>query len=49
MAWSLVIIAGIFEMGFAVLLKQSHGITRILPTAGFAAWRSLATRCSARG
>jgi quaternary ammonium compound-resistance protein SugE len=37
MAWFLVIIAGIFEMGFAVLLKQSHGITRILPTAGFAA------------
>jgi quaternary ammonium compound-resistance protein SugE len=37
MAWFMVIIAGIFETGFAVLLKQSHGITRILPTAGFAA------------
>ena len=37
MAWFLVIVAGIFETGFAVLLKQSHGITRILPTAGFAA------------
>jgi quaternary ammonium compound-resistance protein SugE len=37
MAWLMVVIAGIFEMGFAVLLKQSHGITRILPTAGFAA------------
>lgn len=37
MAWFMVVIAGIFEMGFAVLLKQSHGITRILPTAGFAA------------
>src|SRR6266571_4451836 len=37
MAWFLVIVAGVFEMGFAVLLKQSHGITRIWPTAGFAA------------
>jgi quaternary ammonium compound-resistance protein SugE len=37
MAWLLVIIAGIFETGFAVLLKQSHGITRFWPTAGFAA------------
>jgi quaternary ammonium compound-resistance protein SugE len=37
MAWVMVVIAGIFETGFAVLLKQSHGITRILPTAGFAA------------
>jgi quaternary ammonium compound-resistance protein SugE len=37
MAWFLVIVAGIFETGFAILLKQSHGITRILPTAGFAA------------
>jgi quaternary ammonium compound-resistance protein SugE len=37
MAWLLVIIAGIFETGFAVLLKQSHGITRLWPTVGFAA------------
>src|SRR5258707_3204995 len=37
MAWLMVIIPGMSEMGFAVLLKQSHGITRILPTAGFAA------------
>ncbi len=37
MAWFMVVIAGIFETGFAVLLKQSNGITRILPTAGFAA------------
>src|SRR6266404_1121718 len=36
MAWFLVIVAGVFEMGFAVLLKQSHGITRIWPTVGFA-------------
>jgi multidrug transporter EmrE-like cation transporter len=37
MAWLIVIIAGIFEIGFAVLLKESHGITRIWPTIGFAA------------
>lgn len=37
MAWLLVIVAGMFETGFAVLLKQSHGITRLWPTAGFAA------------
>lgn len=37
MAWLLVIVAGLFETGFAVLLKQSHGVTRLWPTAGFAA------------
>lgn len=37
MAWLLVVIASFFETGFAVLLKQSHGITRLLPTIGFAA------------
>ncbi|HEX4832177.1 MAG TPA: multidrug efflux SMR transporter [Trebonia sp.] len=36
MAWFMVIVAGLFETGFAILLKQSHGITRILPAAGFA-------------
>jgi quaternary ammonium compound-resistance protein SugE len=36
MAWLLVIVAGIFETGFAVLLKQSRGITRLTPTIGFA-------------
>ena len=36
MAWVLVVIAGIFETGFAVFLKQSHGITRLWPTVGFA-------------
>jgi len=37
MAWALVFIAGLFETGFAVLLKLSHGISRPWPTAGFAA------------
>ena len=36
MAWLMVVEAGIFETGFAVLLKQSHGITRVVPTIGFA-------------
>lgn len=36
MAWLMVMAAGIFETGFAVLLKQSDGITRPLPAAGFA-------------
>jgi quaternary ammonium compound-resistance protein SugE len=37
MAWLLVVVAGLFETGFAVLLKQSHGLTRLWPTVGFAA------------
>ena len=37
MAWVLVVVAGLFETGFAVFLKQSHGITRLWPTVGFAA------------
>ncbi len=36
MAWLLIVIAGLFETGFAVLLKQSHGLTRLWPTVGFA-------------
>jgi quaternary ammonium compound-resistance protein SugE len=36
MAWLMVVVAGFFETGFAVLLKQSHGITRLWPTVGFA-------------
>ena len=36
MAWALVIVAGLFETGFALLLKASHGFSRILPSVGFA-------------
>jgi quaternary ammonium compound-resistance protein SugE len=36
MAWLTVIVAGMFETCFAVLLKQSHGLSRLWPTAGFA-------------
>jgi quaternary ammonium compound-resistance protein SugE len=34
-AWFLIVMAGLFETGFAVLLKQSHGFTRLWPTVGF--------------
>jgi quaternary ammonium compound-resistance protein SugE len=37
MAWALVYLAAVFETGFAVFLKLSHGITRLWPTVGFAA------------
>jgi quaternary ammonium compound-resistance protein SugE len=36
MAWLMVIVAGLFETGFAVSLKQSHGFTRLGPTVLFA-------------
>jgi quaternary ammonium compound-resistance protein SugE len=35
-AWLLIVAAGIFETGFAVLLKQSHGFSHFWPTVGFA-------------
>ena len=37
MPWLLIVAAGFFETGFAVLLKQSAHFTRVWPTAGFAA------------
>jgi quaternary ammonium compound-resistance protein SugE len=37
MAWFLIVVASLFETGFAVLLKVSHGMTRLGPTIGFAA------------
>ncbi len=36
MAWVLIVAAGIFETGFAILLKLSNHFTRLWPTAGFA-------------
>ncbi len=36
MAWVFLLTAGILETGFAVMLKLSHGFTRILPTILFA-------------
>ena len=37
MAWVLIVAAGLFETGFAVALKLSHGMTRLWPTIAFAA------------
>lgn len=36
MAWLMVVVAGMFETSFALLLKKSHGLTRLWPTIGFA-------------
>jgi quaternary ammonium compound-resistance protein SugE len=36
MAWLTVVVAGVFETGFAILLKKSDGLTRLWPTIGFA-------------
>lgn len=35
-AWFFIVMAGLFETGFAILLKQSHSFTRLWPTVGFA-------------
>jgi quaternary ammonium compound-resistance protein SugE len=36
MAWIMLVIAGFFEIGFALSLKASNGFTRPLPTLLFA-------------
>lgn len=36
MPWVVLVTAGLFETAFAVLLKLSHGLTRLWPTVGFA-------------
>ena len=38
MAWLLVVLAGLFEAGFAISLKLSHGFTRLGPTILFCAF-----------
>ena len=35
MAWAMVIIAGLFETGFALSLKASDGFTRVVPSVLF--------------
>jgi quaternary ammonium compound-resistance protein SugE len=37
MTWLIIVVAGLFETGFAVSLKLSHGLTRLGPTVSFAA------------
>jgi quaternary ammonium compound-resistance protein SugE len=36
MAWFIIVVAGLFETGFAVSLKLSGGLTRLWPTVSFA-------------
>ena len=36
MAWVTILAAGLFETGFAVSLKLSHGMTKLGPTVSFA-------------
>lgn len=36
MAWVVIVVAGLFETGFAVFLKMSDGLTRVWPDIGFA-------------
>ena len=36
MAWLTVVVAGMFETGFAVMLKMSDGFSRLWPTLAFA-------------
>jgi quaternary ammonium compound-resistance protein SugE len=36
MAWVALVAAGLFETGFAVSLKLSHGLTALRPTVAFA-------------
>src|SRR5262249_48068384 len=37
MPWLLIVVAALFETGFAVLLKQSDNFSHLWPTIGFAA------------
>jgi quaternary ammonium compound-resistance protein SugE len=37
MAWGILLLAGLFEIGWATGLKYSHGLTRPWPTIGTAA------------
>lgn len=34
MPWLILVLAGLFEVGWAIGLKYTNGFTRILPTAG---------------
>lgn len=35
MAWLFLILGGIFETGFAIMLKESQGLSRLWPSLGF--------------
>ncbi len=38
MAWALVVVAGLLEIGFALSLKQSDGFSRLWPSFSFVAF-----------
>lgn len=44
MAWTMLFVAGLFEVAWALSLKYSEGFTRLLPSLAFAvtAWLSFA-------
>jgi len=35
MAWMLLVVAGLLEVGWALLLPATRGFTKLVPTAGF--------------
>ena len=41
MAWALVILAGLFETGFALSLKASAGFTRLVPSIMFVVFAAI--------
>ena len=41
MAWVILVIAGLFEVGWAVCLKYTKGFTALWPTLGFAVFMAL--------
>jgi quaternary ammonium compound-resistance protein SugE len=43
MSWSLLVIAGLFEVGWAVGLKYTQGFTRLWPTVGTVAAMAVST------
>lgn len=38
MSWILLFVAGLFEIGWAIGLKYTHGFTRLWPSVGTALW-----------
>ncbi len=41
MAWALVVLAGLFETGFALSLKASAGFTRLVPSVLFVVFAAI--------
>jgi quaternary ammonium compound-resistance protein SugE len=45
MAWLYLLVAGVFEIAWAVLLKQTHGFTRLWPSVWTLAAMSVSVLC----